>query len=540
MKPDLTGLDPLSVNLATRVSVGDALGRSAAMFPARPAIIDRGLEVSYERLDQSAEALATSLVELGCARQTPVTMLMGNSWRFLATFFACAKSGLVAMPVNVVLAPSDIEWIINDAGSHTLVVDEALVDLVERMLPSLPAIDTVLIAGDGPARALPVARVLDWDQLAGARRNGPLEVLVEDRDTLQCLYTSGTTSRPKGVLVSHLSVLIAAMTDALMMEHRWGAQPSVLINVLPLFHTTALNTLCLPVLVTGGTVVLPGAFDPAIVLDAIQEHRATHLMMLPMMWGAVVDELAARARDVSSLTRAVYAMAPMGRDLLDRVDEAFANAVVILGSGQTEVVPATVIQWPEHRFSAPASWGPSVPTVTTRCMDLEGRVLGPDEVGEIVYRGPHVSSGYWNNPEANRIAFAHGWFHSGDIGHLDEHQVVWFSDRLKDIIKSGGENVSSVDVERVVNAAPGVRESAIVGVADPRWGEAVCAVVVPDGSLADAALADAVIAYAKEHLAGFQVPKRVVIVAELAKTATGKARKNELRAQLRDAAAAQG
>jgi acyl-CoA synthetase (AMP-forming)/AMP-acid ligase II len=406
--------------------------------------------------------------------------------------------------------------------------------LLERLLPGLAAVDTVIVVGDGAATPINAREVSSWADLTADLAGAPVEVVVEDRDALQCLYTSGTTSRPKGVLVSHVSVLIAGMTNALMMEYRWGSEPSVMLNVLPLFHTTALNTLCLPALFTGGTVVLPGAFEPRGVLDAVARERVTHMMMLPVMWEALVAEQGREVRDVSSLQRAVYGMAPMGRELLDRVDEVFPNASVILGSGQTEVVPATVLQWPEHRHSAPESWGPSVPTVLTRCVDADGEVLASDEIGEIVYRGPHVSSGYWNNRDANTAAFAHGWFHSGDLGRVDPSQVVWFTDRLKDIIKSGGENVSSVDVERVVTSAPGVLESSIVGVADARWGEAVCAVVVPDGTVDERELPERVIAYAKQNLAGFQVPKKVVVVAGLPKTATGKVRKNELRGQFRN------
>jgi acyl-CoA synthetase (AMP-forming)/AMP-acid ligase II len=167
-------------------------------------------------------------------------------------------------------------------------------------------------------------------------------------------------------------------------------------------------------------------------------------------------------------------------------------------------------------------------------MDAAGDVVATDEIGEIVYRGPHVSSGYWNNPDANTAAFAHGWFHSGDLGRIDENQIVWFTDRLKDIIKSGGENVSSVDVERVVTSTPGVLESSIVGLADAHWGEAVTAVVVPDGTVGEAELPARVIAYAKQNLAGFQVPKSVVVVSSLPKTATGKVRKHELRDQLKN------
>ncbi len=533
MEPDLSGVDPLAHNLATRVCVGDALTRSASMFPERPAVVDRGTVVSYRELDGTAEALGRALLDRGVAPREPVALLMGNSWRMLATYFACAKAGVVAMPINVQLSPADIAWIIADAGARLVVVDAAFTSILASLGDSLSEMSVVVVGADAtaPGRADAVA----WSDLTVGRDGSRVEVLIEDHDIVQCLYTSGTTSRPKGVLVSHLSVFVAAMTDALAMEHRWGSTWSVLVNVLPLFHTTALNTLCLPVLFTGGTVVLPGPFDPGTLLDTIQREGATHLMLLPMMWSALVDEQQRSPRDVTSVVRAVYAMAPMSRALLDRVDEAFPNASVILGSGQTEVVPATVLQWPEHRLRAPESWGPSVPSVLTRCLDVDGTVLGPDAVGEIAYRGPHVARGYWNNRDANAAAFAHGWFHSGDLGRVDDEGVVWFTDRLKDVIKSGGENVSSVDVERVVSTAPGVRECSIVGVPDPYWGEAVCAVVVPDGSVADDELAARVIAYAKEHLAGFEVPKSVVSVGELPKTATGKVRKHEVRDRLRGA-----
>lgn len=169
----------------------------------------------------------------------------------------------------------------------------------------------------------------------------------------------------------------------------------------------------------------------------------------------------------------------------------------------------------------------------TRTMDADGTILPADHTGEIVYRAPHVCSGYWNNAQANADAFAHGWFHSGDIGHVDEAGVVWFTDRLKDIIKSGGENVSSVAVERVVAGAPGVVECSIIGVPDERWGEAVCAVVIADGTLPAAQVEAAVLRHAKQYLAGFQVPKTVRVVDSLPKTATGKIQKHELRASIR-------
>ncbi|RDI18443.1 acyl-CoA synthetase (AMP-forming)/AMP-acid ligase II [Rhodococcus sp. AG1013] len=528
MKSNLSGIDSLELNLAARVCVGDALTRVARVLGSREAVIDRGRPVTYRELDDAAEALGRAFLDAGIERQQPVAMLMADGWKLLATYFACAKSALVAMPVSIALTAEDIEWILRDAGAAVVVADAAFVPLLEAALPRLDSVRTVVVV-DAAVDEIAGRAVQRWETLVDRGADGRLEVIVEDRDLVQCLYTSGTTSHPKGVLTSHVSVMVAGLTNALMQGSSWGNSPSTLLNVLPLFHTTGLNTLVLPMLMTGGRVVLPGRFDPAVVLDAIEKHDVTHAMLLPIMWKALVDVNAAAPRNLESVRLCIYAMAQMPAEVLDRVDAAFPNAAVILGSGQTEVVPATALQWPEHRTTKPGSWGPPVPTVEVAIMDADGTLLASGETGEIVYRGPHVCSGYWNNMEANTKAFAHGWFHSGDIGHIDEEGVVWFTDRLKDIIKSGGENVSSIEVERVVANVPGVLECSVIGVPDERWGEAVCVAVVPVPDTGEDGLEARILDHARQQLAGFQVPKRVIVVEALPKTATGKTRKHELR-----------
>ncbi|NYF96998.1 class I adenylate-forming enzyme family protein [Janibacter cremeus] len=534
MKPDLSLVDPLEHNLATRNNAGDVIVRSAALFPDRVAVVDGDREVTYRELAETVDRLGHALLGLGLPAGSPVAVTMMNSWRLLATYYACARAGLVCMPLNFLLAGEDQAWILHDSQPPVVVTDSAFRPLHEQVLPKVPVVQDVIVTDEENPQPVAGLATHGWQGLVDGAPSTPLEVIVDDRDVVQCLYTSGTTSRPKGVLVSHTSLVTSLLSNALVTRQSWGRNSPVMLVVLPMFHVTALNTVTMPVLMMGGTAVLgPMAFDPVASLDLIEHHRVTHLMMLPMMHRACVGVQEQQPRDLTSVTTAIYAMAPMPSDLLDAVEGIYPNADVILGSGQTEVVPTTVMQWPEHRHSAPDSWGPQSVSVLARTMGPMGEVQGPGETGEIVYRSPNVCSGYWNNPEANQAAFAHGWFHSSDVGHLDDDGVVWFTDRLKDIIKSGGENVSSVAVEAVLLGAPGVAECSVIGVPDERWGEAVCAVVVPDGTVPTAEIEAGVIAHAKASLAGFQVPKQVRVIEELPKTATGKIQKHQVRDAVR-------
>jgi acyl-CoA synthetase (AMP-forming)/AMP-acid ligase II len=488
----------LSLNLIRRVCVGDVATRGAERHGDRPAVAAGDETLSYRELDARANAAGRALLELGLERGELVAILARNSLDFVVTYLGCAKSGLTALPLNLSLRPDELAYVLENSGARALVVE-----------PALGALAAALPAPEHTVEGVPT-----HDDAT------PLETLVENDDPVQCLYTSGTTSLPKGVLTSHLAVTMAALNAALGLkldEHDRA------VLCLPLFHTAALNTILLPTLLTGGFVRLLPGWDAPSFLDALTTHRATHALLLPAMWHELLAEPGTKERDWASMRACIYGMAPMPAERVRELQETF-GAQVLLGSGQTEFTPPTTLQRPEHQGEKSGSWGPSTTLTDTRIMDPDGRLLPRGEVGEIVYRGPSCMTAYHGNPDATVDAFRHGWFHSGDVGYVDEEGVVWFTDRLKDMIKSGGENVASIEVERALLAHPGVREAAVVGLPHERWGEAVTAFV------RGTATEDDLAKHCEERLALFKVPKRIVVVDDLPRTGTGKIQKAPLRA----------
>lgn len=526
MHADMSNVDSLVNNLTRRAVVGDILTRGAQTFGHRTAIIDGENALSYQDLDTRANAVARGFLDRGLARGDAVALMVGNRWEFVVTFFACAKIGVVALPLNLALSAADIAYQLADSGVRAVVAEQAHLPVLEAALPE-SAVAAVHVIGSSPET---VADLPAYDWTALLDHDGTtVEQIVEDRDILHCLYTSGTTSHPKGVVTSHVAVQIAVLTSALHIGLRPGRTPAVMPIVLPLFHVTALDVLLLPMLLTGGTAVLHRGFDAGALVQDFDRHAVSHIALLPSMWAALLDQPGLTKVDTTALRTGFYAMAPMPAQLLKAIRSAFPRADIVLGSGQTETTPVSEAQWPEHQGEKDGSWGPAVVTTDVRIMGPDGQLLPAGEEGEIVYRSPQLMEGYWNNPEANATAFAGGWFHGGDIGYRDDEGVVWFTDRAKDMVKTGGENVSSVEVERALLAHGGVAECAVVGVPDVRWGEAVTAFVVPHADW-DADVQQ-LRAHCKQMLAGFKIPKEFVLVGTLPKTATGKIKKHQIRAE---------
>ncbi len=504
-----------------RVALGDVLHRSARRFGAKIALTEGQTHISYEQLERNANCFAHYLLGSGLKPGDKVATLTGNSIAMVTALFGIHKAALVWVPVNTMLGAEDVSFILEHAGVKAAVVDDAiLADASKREI--LAALKLPLVGVATPAATALDGTTAFTKALHGQPDHEP-DVEINDRDLAMIIYTSGTTSRPKGAMHCHLAIVMAAMSNAI----EWSLTPQdAMSGQLPVFHCAAHAGL-VSMLVSGGCFALMRGFDPKVLIETIARDKLTLFVGHPLMFGAVLEHPARKAHVLSSLRLCIYGLAPMGEALQRRVvAELCPN--LICASGQTEMYPMTTATQPMRSLQRFGNyWGHSLCVTETAIMADDGSLLPMGEIGELVHRGPNVMLGYYLEPTATAAARTHDWHHTGDLALIDAQGEVLFIDRKKDMIKSGGENIASSQIEAALASHPDVAQVGVVGLPHPHWSEAVAAfVVLKPGASADE---EALLAHVRRSLGGFQVPKLLKLVPGIPMTATGKLRKVELR-----------
>ena len=505
-----------------RHTLGDLLHRSAARSPHKLAIACGDVRWTYREFDTLCNRLAAGLAREGIAKGDRVAILARNSHAFAALRFALARLGAVLVPINFMLKAEEAAYILRHAGARLLATDSGLAPLAQ----AAAALDTAVrqlmwLPGEEPSE--PVAGMLHFPTLSAC--DGPVpEVDLNGSDLAQIVYTSGTESLPKGAMLTHDAVMwqyVSCIVDASI------AGDDLMLHALPLYHCAQLDVFLGPAVYVGASNVITGKPVAEHLLALIEQHRIASFFAPPTVWIALLRSPAFDTTDLSSLSKGYYGASIMPVEVMREILRRLPGLRLWNLYGQTEIAPLATILGPDDQLRKPGSCGRAALNVETRVVDDALNDVEPGQVGEIVHRSPQLLTGYFHDDERTAAAFEGGWFHSGDLATLDDEGFITVVDRKKDMIKTGGENVASREVEEAIYRLDGVSEVAVVGLPHPRWVEAVTAIVVRrPGAAVDEA---AVLAHCHRELAGFKQPKRVVFVDALPKNPSGKLLKRELR-----------
>ncbi|MGD0604708.1 MAG: acyl-CoA synthetase [Streptosporangiaceae bacterium] len=527
---------PATQGAITRVrrhSYGDLLHRAARRDPDKLAVVAGDLRVSFAEFDVAVNRCARALADHGLVKGDRLALLSHNCWEYVVLAFATARLGVVLVPVNFMLGAEEVAFILRHSGARGIIAEDALADTAGQAVRAAGVPDP-LQGWIGSSGASPA---VGWQDIGPWWREGPghaPQAEVGDDDPLRLMYTSGTESQPKGVMISSRSLIaqyVSCIIDGGM------SREDVELHSLPMYHCAQLDCFFSTDVYLGATsVILPGP-DPAAILATIEREKVTKLFSPPTVWISLLRHPDFDSTDLSSLRKGYYGASPMPVEVLRELQRRLPDVQLWNFYGQTEMAPLATILRPDEQLERAGSAGKAGLNVETMLVDDDGNPVPPGEIGEIVHRSPHAAMGYYNDEAKTADAYRGGWFHSGDLGVMTEDGYLSVVDRKKDMIKTGGENVASREVEETIYELDGVAEVAVFGISHPHWIEAVTAVIVPR---AGAALTeDDVHAHTKARLAGFKRPKYVVFADALPKNPSGKILKRDLRqqhAQLADAA----
>jgi fatty-acyl-CoA synthase len=489
--------------------LGSWPARRARKTPHRTALIHGDTTFTYAELHTRVTRLAHALRARGIRRGDRVAYLGPNHPSYLETLFAAGSLGAVFVPLNTRLAGPEIGYQLSDSGARALVYGPSHAGLVAG-LPGSTDVRTYVEVG------------AEYERLLAESAAEPIDEPVTADDTCIIMYTSGTTGRPKGAMLTHGNLTWNAIN--VLVDTDLISDERALVSA-PLFHTAGLNMLTLPVLLKGGTCVLVEAFEPNATFDLIEQHRITFMFGVPTMFEQVARHPRWADADLSSLRILTCGGSPVSTPLIAAYQER--GLTFLQGYGMTEASPGTLFLDAEHAISKAGSAGVPHFFSDVRVVRPDLAPVDVDETGKVVLRGPHVMPGYWGLPEETAASFADGWFRSGDAARVDEDGYVFIVDRIKDMIISGGENIYPAEIEDLLLGHPDIAECAVIGVQDDKWGEVPRAVVVPrEGATPDP---DEVLASLAGRLAKYKIPKSVVIADGLPRTASGKLLKSRVR-----------
>jgi fatty-acyl-CoA synthase len=492
--------------------IGSWTARRARKSPQALAVVHRDRGLTYLELHHRTLRLAALLRERGLRPGERIAYLGPNHPAYLETLFAAGTLGAVFVPLNTRLAPAEVAHCLADSGTRIVVHTPEYAACADE-------------ARTGLGTLLPLIVDEQWERRLSADPVEEIDEPVRQDEACMIMYTSGTTGDPKGAVLSHGNLIWNAVNVVVDTDF---AHDEVTLVSAPLFHTAALNMTCLPTLLKGGTVILEESFDEARTLRLIAEHGVSTLFGVPTMYQRLADAPGFEQADLSGVRNLLCGGAPVPEPLIRRYLERGLSFVQ--GYGMTEASPGTLLLDADHMLSKAGTAGVPHFFTDVRLVRPDGTEAPVGEPGEVQVQGPNVMLGYWNRPQDTGVALADGWLHSGDLAAADEDGYIRIVDRIKELIISGGENVSPAQVESVLFQHPAVADCAVIAVPDERWGEVGRAVVVPrPGFPAGDALAAELLDFAARHLAKYKVPKTVVFTDSLPRTGAGKVLKTLLR-----------
>jgi fatty-acyl-CoA synthase len=521
--------DQLELLAANAIAWTSFVRRHAHVQPLDIALRSDGQGITYKELDARFDRIAAAFSRLGVSVGGRVGILMANRTEYIEALGGIMRLGAIAVPLNFRLVAAEVAHLLYDSGATLLVADAERADIAREAVAVTGDETPVVVVGDAP----PSGSGYGWAEvLEDAPATVPLSPYTvaawEPAAPAALMYTSGTTGRPKGAVLTHLNLLMSTM--AFMRTTRSLGNGGTSLCAAPIFHIAGLAKV-VPALTLGQTVVLTTSrtFDPAGILDLLESEAVTDMFLVPTQWQAMCDLPDIAERDLH-LRAVTWGASPALPSTMDAMARSFPDVPFTAVFGQTEMSPVTCVLDGEDATRKFGSVGLPVPAVDVRVVDEEMRDVENGQVGEIVYRGPSMMARYWNNPEATAEATRGGWFHSGDLVRRDDEGFVFVVDRKKDMIISGGENIYSTEIEDVIDSHPKVREVAVIGVPHPRWVETPLAVIVPSDP-DDPPTEDDVETWCRARLASYKKPSAIRIVDALPRNVSGKVLKTELRSQ---------